>query len=118
MHFSSNHGCWRTILFRIKKWGSKNAQISFGYLESKRKKSIFLQIRAYRSKCRLYLPFYYYFFQSPPQKTKQAVLTAVRAGYRFIDCANDYDNEHVIGEALQQLFKEGVVQRSGLFTLR
>ena len=57
---------------------------------------------------------YSLFFQSPPQKTKQAVLTAVRAGYRFIDCANDYDNEHVIGEALQQLFKEGVVQRSGL----
>ena len=58
--------------------------------------------------------FIIFFFQSPPQKTKQAVLTAVRAGYRFIDCANDYDNEHVIGEALQQLFKEGVVQRSGL----
>merc|ERR1712079_547803 len=54
-------------------------------------------------------------WKSPPQKTKQAVLTAVRAGYRFIDCANDYDNEHVIGEALQQLFKEGVVQRSDLF---
>merc|ERR1711936_956419 len=54
-------------------------------------------------------------WKSPPQKTKQAVLTAVRAGYRFIDCANDYDNEHVIGEALQQLFEEGVVQRSDLF---
>merc|ERR1712079_330148 len=40
-------------------------------------------------------------WKSPPQKTKQAVLTAVKAGYRFIDCANDYDNEHVIGEALQ-----------------
>ena len=62
-----------------------------------------------------YLSMYLYFFQSPPEKTKQAVLTAVRAGYRFIDCANDYDNEHVIGEALQELFKEGVVKRSDLF---
>lgn len=43
------------------------------------------------------------------------MLTAIRAGYRFIDCANDYDNEHVIGEALQELFTEGVVTRSELF---
>ena len=34
---------------------------------------------------------------------------------RFIDCANDYDNEHVIGEALEELFKEGVVKREDLF---
>ena len=53
--------------------------------------------------------------QAPANKTKQAVLTAVRAGYRFIDCANDYDNEHVIGEALQQLYKEGTVKREDLF---
>ena len=34
---------------------------------------------------------------------------------RFIDCANDYDNEHVIGEALQELFAEGTVTREELF---
>ena len=27
----------------------------------------------------------------------------------MIDCANDYDNEHVIGEALQELFAAGKV---------
>jgi len=54
-------------------------------------------------------------WKAPAEKTKEAVLTAVRAGYRFIDCANDYDNEHVIGEALQQLFQEGVVKREDLF---
>ena len=43
------------------------------------------------------------------------MITAVKAGYRLIDCANDYDNEHVIGEALQELFREGVVTREELF---
>lgn len=54
-------------------------------------------------------------WKAPPEKTKEAVLTAVRAGYRLIDCANDYDNEHVIGEALQELFAEGTVTRDELF---
>lgn len=54
-------------------------------------------------------------WKSPPEKTKLAVKTAVKAGYRFIDCANDYDNEHVIGQALEELYAEGVVKRSDLF---
>ena len=49
--------------------------------------------------------------KAPAEKTKAAVKTAVKAGYRMIDCANDYDNEHVIGEAFQELFQEGVVKR-------
>ena len=35
----------------------------------------------------------------------------LQCGYRLIDCANDYDNEDVIGEALQELFEEGVCKR-------
>jgi len=54
-------------------------------------------------------------WKAPAEKTKLAVITAVKAGYRFIDCANDYDNEHVIGEALEELFKDGVVKREDLF---
>ena len=37
-------------------------------------------------------------FQSPPGKTKAAVIAAVKAGYRFIDCANDYDNGEVVDD--------------------
>ena len=33
----------------------------------------------------------------------------------MLDCANDYDNEHVIGEALKELFAAGVVKREELF---
>ena len=72
-------------------------------------------------------------WKSPPEQTKQAIITAVKAGYRsvtrqssltslycvqssrLIDCANDYDNEHVIGEALKELFAAGVVKREELF---
>ena len=56
-----------------------------------------------------------YFLQSPPEKTKAAIITAIKAGYRYIDCANDYANEHVIGEALKELFNKGAVKRSDLF---
>ena len=34
---------------------------------------------------------------------------------RMIDCANDYDNEHVVGEALKELFRDGVVKREEMF---
>ena len=54
--------------------------------------------------------------KAPAEKTKAAVKTAVKAGYRMIDCANDYDNEHVIGEAFSELFKEGVVTRYSKYT--
>ena len=54
-------------------------------------------------------------WKSPAAKTKAAIISAVKSGYRMIDCANDYDNEHVIGEALQELFAAGVVKREDLF---
>ena len=54
-------------------------------------------------------------WKAPAEKTKEAVLTAVRAGYRLIDCANDYDNEHAVGEALQELLEAGEVKREELF---
>ena len=32
--------------------------------------------------------------QAPAEKTKAAVITAVKAGYRFLDTANDYDDDY------------------------
>jgi len=54
-------------------------------------------------------------WKAPAEKTKEAVTTAVEAGFRFIDTANDYDNEHSVGEAIQQLIKDGTVKREELF---
>ena len=44
-----------------------------------------------------------------------AVETAVRMGYRHIDCASVYGNEKEIGNVLHRLFAEGVVRRDELW---
>lgn len=41
-------------------------------------------------------------FQIPPEETKQAVLTALEAGYRHIDTAQMYGNEQGVGEAIAE----------------
>jgi diketogulonate reductase-like aldo/keto reductase len=54
-------------------------------------------------------------WKSKPGQIKDATLHAVRAGYRHIDCAEYYANEHEIGQALQIVFMDGVVKREDLF---
>jgi hypothetical protein len=44
-----------------------------------------------------------------------ALRSAVRAGYRRIDCAPVYFNEDAVGDALFDILQEGVVSRSDLF---
>ena len=44
-----------------------------------------------------------------------AVKEAIAVGYRHIDCAAVYGNEHLIGESLQEVLASGLVQREELW---
>jgi len=46
-----------------------------------------------------------------------AVKSAVSAGYRLLDCAQGYGNQHEIGDALKQLFEAKTVQRDEVFVV-
>lgn len=56
-------------------------------------------------------------WKSQPNAVKQAVKDAVNAGYRHIDCAYAYENEHEVGAAIHELMGvgEGKVKREELF---
>jgi alcohol dehydrogenase (NADP+) len=45
----------------------------------------------------------------------QAVLWALEAGYRHIDCAAIYQNEKEVGDALQKAFEDGIVSREDVW---
>ncbi|MGV3619625.1 MAG: aldo/keto reductase family protein [Archangium sp.] len=51
----------------------------------------------------------------PDAEAASAVLTAIRAGYRHIDTAEFYQNEHGVGEGIRQAIAEGLVKREDLF---
>ena len=42
------------------------------------------------------------------ERVAAAVYDAIRLGYRHIDCASVYGNEHLIGESLERVMAEGV----------
>ena len=54
-------------------------------------------------------------FQSKDNDVKIATKEAIKAGYRLIDTAERYQNEHVIGEAIKECIKEGIIKREELF---
>lgn len=54
-------------------------------------------------------------WKSKPGEAKDAILTAVKNGYRHIDCAAIYGNEKEIGEAFNKLFSNNIVKREELF---
>jgi len=49
------------------------------------------------------------------QKVADAVRTAIKAGYRHIDCAELYGNLKEIGQAINECIKDGTVKREDLF---
>lgn len=54
-------------------------------------------------------------WKSKPGEVYQAVIWAIEAGYRHIDCAAIYENEKEVGNALEFAFKNGLVTRSEMF---
>lgn len=55
-------------------------------------------------------------FQVPNQgAAKQAVIDAIKTGYRLIDTAASYGNEREVGEGIQTVIEEGIVKREDLF---
>lgn len=54
-------------------------------------------------------------WKSEPGEVYEAVLEAIKVGYRHIDCAFIYGNEKEIGDALQKAFQDGLCTREDIF---
>jgi len=42
-------------------------------------------------------------------------MAAIKTGYRLIDCAGGYGNEHEVGEAISECIAQGIVKREDLY---
>jgi len=54
-------------------------------------------------------------WKSKPGEVQQAVETALKSGYRHIDCARAYGNEKEVGNGLSSSIKQGLVKREDVF---
>ena len=49
------------------------------------------------------------------EKVYQVVLKAIKLGYRYIDCAWEYENEVGVGKAIKEAIDQNIVKREDLF---
>ena len=49
------------------------------------------------------------------EKVYEVVLKAIKIGYRYIDCAWEYENERGVGKAIKEAIDNGIVKREDLF---
>eukprot|EP00035_Acanthoeca_spectabilis_P002727 m.89202 g.89202 ORF g.89202 m.89202 type:complete len:344 (+) comp11712_c0_seq2:52-1083(+) len=56
-------------------------------------------------------------WKSKPGEVKQAVLSALKQGYRLLDGAAAYQNEAEVGDAITEAIETGVVKREELFVV-
>ncbi|SDN11600.1 aldo/keto reductase [Kriegella aquimaris] len=54
-------------------------------------------------------------FRSEPNEVYNAVLSAIKIGYRHIDCAAAYGNEKEVGNAIAEAIKQDLVTREDLW---
>src|SRR6202167_1696052 len=47
--------------------------------------------------------------------TKEVTQTALNVGFRHLDCAERYRNEAAVGDAMQAVFKAGMIRRQDVF---
>jgi diketogulonate reductase-like aldo/keto reductase len=50
-----------------------------------------------------------------PLATRQATRAALDVGFRHFDCAERYRNEQAVGDAMQEMFKAGAMERKDVF---
>jgi len=55
------------------------------------------------------------FLMKEEGECKEAVLAALKAGYKHIDTAMAYENEHEVGEAIGEAIENGIITREELF---
>lgn len=51
------------------------------------------------------------------ENMEDIIVEAIRLGYRHLDCARAYQNEEVVGKAIDKAIKKGLVRREDLFVL-
>lgn len=61
--------------------------------------------------------FFVFFFcwQTPKGTTCEAVKLAIETGYRHVDGALVYYNEHEVGQAIREKIADGTVKREDIF---